>query len=299
MAATGAPETETRKTSETMNTFSIKEKQFGSHKIHLRRKDFNSHYPKEVRAEAILRLSAVFKGRQPLRGFDNPEEEKKYLSGVVDVSPNHPDWDKYTRTYWLEKRIKVPFAGVELEIGTHENGAPIDIESFINYHFAKRHPLVATTENEMNASQQKMFFLYDAKKDMLKKNADVQMSKKADREFIKASDDPKHMRNLLQVLSSNVRVHLLNDANVETALYDLKEKDPKKFLEYALDETLDLKAEISQFIQEGILIKVGASVVHGNDTLADTEEECVKYLRNPKQSGLLNILRTKYKEAIR
>jgi hypothetical protein len=82
-------------------------------------------------------------------------------------------------------------------------------------------------------------------------------------------------------------------------LYDLKEKDPKKFLEYALDETLDLKAEISQFIQEGILIKVGASVVHGNDTLADTEEECVKYLRNPKQSGLLNILRTKYKEAIR
>jgi len=292
----------TRKTpDQIVNTRSslIKEKDFGSHKIHLRRKDFNSHYPKEVRAEAILRLSAVFKGRQPLRGFDNPEEEKKYLTGVLDVSPSHPDWDRYTRNYWLEKRIKVPFAGVEFEIGVHEDGSPIAIEDYINYQFAKRHPLVASSETQMNSSQQMMFYLYDAKKDMLKKNADVQINKKADREFIKSSDDTQRMRNLLQVLSENVRVHLLSDSDVETALYDIKQKDPKRFLEYAMDETLDLKAELSQFIQAGVVVKVGPAVVHGNDTLADTEEECVKYLRSPKQSGLLNILRTKYKEAIR
>lgn len=303
MEATGAPEVQTRKpsgkeiTEKPSAVFS--EKEFGSHKIYLRRKDFNSHYPKEVRAEAILRLSAVFVGRQPLRGFNDPQEEKRYLAGVLDVSPSHVDWDKYARNYWLEKRIKVPFAGVELEIGTHEDGTPINSDDFINYHFAKKHPLVGASEKDMNSDGRKMFYLTDPKKDMIRKNADVQVSKQADREFIKSSDDPQRMRNLLQVLSTNVKVHLMDNSSVETALYDIKLKDPKKFLDAAKDETLDLRAEISGFIQEGILIKIGASLVFGNDTVADTEDECVKVFRNPKNSGLLNVLRTKYKEAIR
>lgn len=69
MEATGAPEAGTRKKAydaveKESQVFQPKE--FGSHKVHIRRKDFDSHYPKEVRAEAVLRISSVFVKRQPL-----------------------------------------------------------------------------------------------------------------------------------------------------------------------------------------------------------------------------------------
>jgi hypothetical protein len=275
----------------------IREKEIGSYNVFVRRKDFDSHYPKEVKAEAILRISSVFVNRQPLRGFTGPEE-KKYLKGLLDVSPDHADWDKYARNYWLEKRIPIGFAGVQLEIGVDENGEPLNINDFINYHFIKKHPLVAPTEEEMKKQKNKMFYIQDPKKDSHKKNAQVQVSKLADREFIKATDDIKRMRNLLQVLSS-FKVHSFDDESIENMLFDIKAKDPKKFLEAATDETLDLRAEIAGFIQESVLIKVGTALVYGNDTVADTEDEAVKVFKNPKNSGLLNILRTKYKEAIR
>jgi hypothetical protein len=300
MEATGAPEAGTRqKAYDAVEKESavFKQKDFGSHKIHVRRKDFDSHYPKEVRAEAVLRISSIFVNRQPLRGFDL-EDEKKYLNGILDVSPSHQDWEKHTRIYWLEKRIPIGFAGQELEIGKNEDGTPIDITDWINYNFIKRHPLVAPSEAEMNRSSVKMFFISDPRKETIRKNASVQISKQADREFIKATDDPKRMANMLTVLTK-APVHTYDKDTIENMLFDIKGSRPQDFLNVAMDETLDLRAEIAGFIQEQILVKVGASLVYGNDTIADTEDDCIRVLKNPKNSGLLNVLRTKYKEAIR
>ena len=58
-----------------------------SKKVYLRRKEINNHLPKEVLAEAVSRLSSVFVNRQPLKGF-SPADEKKYLNGILDVSPD-------------------------------------------------------------------------------------------------------------------------------------------------------------------------------------------------------------------
>ena len=59
-----------------------------SKKVYLRCKEVMNHLPKEVKAEAVLKLSSVFVNRQPLKGF-SAEDEKKYLDGILDNKGRH------------------------------------------------------------------------------------------------------------------------------------------------------------------------------------------------------------------
>ena len=127
-----------------------------SKKVFLRRQDLGGHLPKAVRAEAVMKLSSVYVNRQPLKGFD-PAEEKKYLNGILDVSPDHVDWPKHSKRFWADMTIPVGFTGVELEIGKDDDGKPINVMDFIHYNFALKHPHVAMTEEEMTGNIQKRF----------------------------------------------------------------------------------------------------------------------------------------------
>ena len=85
-----------------------------SKKVTIRQKEVLNHLPKAVRAEAVMKLSSVYVNRQPLKGF-TPAEEKEYMNGILDVSPEHVDWPKHTKNFWAELTIPVGFTGVELE----------------------------------------------------------------------------------------------------------------------------------------------------------------------------------------
>lgn len=271
---------------------------YGSHKVYLRRRPIGGHLPKEVRAEAVTKLSSIFVNRQPLKGFATTEEEKKYLNGILDVNPEDRDWSKFSRRFWAELRIPVGFAGKELEIGLDINGDPLNIMDFISYNFSKRHVLVADTEEEMKRDPKTRFWVMDPKKETNRKNSNVQVAKKADREFIKATEDLDRMKNLLQVLG-NVKVETYDKESIENMLYDIKQSTPKKFLETCLDDNLDIRAEIASFVSSRVINKIGNVHIHGNDTIANSEEEAIIFFKNPKNSGLLNILRSKQREAIR
>ena len=274
----------------------IKESKVGSRKVFLRRKAILGHLPKEVVAEAVVKLGCVFHKRQPLRGFDvDSVEEKKYLIGLLDVGPSDPKWATHVRRYWSEIRIPVPFAGVALEIGFNEDGDPLNTEEYVFYCFAKRHIQVADNEEEMKRDPRKRFYIQDPLRDTKKKNNAVQMGKLADREFIKASDDKKRMKNLLTVLSK-VKTDRMDPETVENLLYDIKDKSPERFLSVAQDKNLDIRAEISEFIQYGVLQKLGNTILNMDETLAQDMDEAIIYLKNPKNSGLLNTLRVKHRE---
>jgi hypothetical protein len=276
----------------------IKESEFGSRKVFLRRKALLNHLPKEVRADAVSKISSVFVGRQPLRGFKvDSDEEKKYLNELMPVGPSDPKWSETVRKYWAELRIPVGFAGKPLEIGKDEDGNPLNPDEYAQYHFALNHPSVADSEEEMMRNSKMKFYIQDPKKEIKNKNNSVQLGKLADREFIKASDNPKRMRNLLRVLGA-YKVQSLDDESVENMLYDIKDKDPKKFLVFAQDENLELRAEISSFIEAGVLQKIGNTILNLDETIAQDEDEAVKVLKNPIKSGLLNTLRARHKELI-
>ena len=265
-----------------------------SKKVFLRRKDLGGHLPQAVRAEAKTKLSSVYVNRQPLKGF-NPTEEKKYLNGILDVSPDHPDWPKHSKLFWAELTIPVGFTGVELEIGKDDDGNPLSIMDFIKYNFALKHPHVSLTKEEMDSEFSKRFYIQDLTRVDKVKNNQIQLKKDADKEFIKISSKLESMKRVLRLMSNN-NPDRMTEEQVENSLYELKNSEPKKFLRIATDKNLSLKAEIEEMVSAGVLRKIGNQVIFIDEVLGDTMDDAVVHLKDKKNSGKLTILRAKLKE---
>ena len=263
-------------------------------KVYLRRKDLDGHLPKAVRAEATMKLSSVFVNRQPLKGFDIADE-KKYMQGILDVSPEHVDWPKHSKRFWADMTIPVGFTGVELEVGVNEDGTPISIMDYLKYKFALKHPHVALTEEEMNKDFGKRFYIQDLTREDKVKNTQIQFKKDADKEFIKLSGNSKNMKRVLRLLS-DTNPDRMTDEQVENALYEIKNSKTKKFLKIAKDKNLEIKAEIEEMVTASVLRKIGNQIIFIDEVLGDTLDNAVVFLKDKKNSGKLTILRAKLKE---
>tara|TARA_R110001592_G_scaffold12936_1_gene60631 strand:+ start:132 stop:944 length:813 start_codon:yes stop_codon:yes gene_type:complete len=265
-----------------------------SKKIYIRRKDLDNHLPKAVRAEATMKLSSVFVNRQPLKGF-SVEDEKKYMQGILDVNPDHVDWPKHSKEFWAELTIPVGFTGVELEVGKNEDGTPISIMDYIKFAFAVKHPHVALTKEEMEENFGKRFYIQDLSREDKVKNNAIQLRKDADKEFIKVSSNASNMKRILRLMS-NSNPDRMTVEQIENSLYEIKNKDPKKFIRIAIDKNLELKAEIEEMVSAGVLRKIGNQIIFIDEVIGDTTQDSVVYLKDKKNSGKLTLLRAKLKE---
>ena len=265
-----------------------------SKKVFLRQKELLNHLPKAVRAEAVMRISSVYVNRQPLKGFD-PEDEKKYMQEVLDVSPDHGDWPRHSKQFWAELTIPVGFTGVELEVGMDDDDNPISIMDYIKYRFALKHPHVAMTKEEMDSTFSKRFYIQDLTRVDKVKNNEIQVKKDADKEFIKISSKVSDMKRVLRLMS-NSNPDRMTDDQIENALYELKSSKPKQFIRIATDKNLTLKAEIEEMVSAGVLRKIGNQIIFIDEVIGDTMSDAVVYLKDKKNSGTLTILRSKLKE---
>jgi hypothetical protein len=265
-----------------------------SKKIFLRRREILNHLPKEVRAEAVTRLSSVYVNRQPLKGFDRTDEAK-YLDGILDVAPTHPDWPKHTKEFWANLAIPVGFTGVELEIGKDADDNPLSVMDYIKYNFALRHPQVGLNKDEMTKSQQLRFYIHDISRDIKKRNVEIQKRKDADKEFIKISASIDSMKRVMRVLSDS-NPDRMSEEQLENALYEIKNTNPMKFVKVCRNSNLTVLAEIRQLISAGVLRKIGNQVIFIDEVIGENNEDAVVYLKDKKNSGQLTIMRAKLKE---
>ena len=241
-----------------------------------------------------MKLSSVYVNRQPLKGI-TPKEEKELMQGILDVSPEHVDWPRYSKKFWAEMTIPVGFTGVELEVGVNEDGSPISIMDYLKYKFALKHPHVALTKEEMDKDFAKRFYIQDLTREDKVKNTQIQFRKDADKEFIKLSSNSKNMKRVLRLLSSS-NPDRMTDEQVENALYEIKNSKTKKFLKIAQDKNLELKAEIEEMVTASVLRKIGNQIIFIDEVLGDTLDDAVVFLKDKKNSGTLTILRAKLKE---
>ena len=265
-------------------------------KIMIRRKEVLNHLPKEIRATAKIKIGSIYVNRQPLKGLDE-HESHRLLSKLLDVPPTHPDWPKAEKNFWASMSLKVPFEGVELDISVDEDtNEPNNLMDYITYKWCQKHRQVAASEEEMKSNPAKKFYIYDPEIDLVKKNAKVKMSKDADREFIKISSDVEKMRRLLRVLSKGSKPDSLSELEVENQLYDIKNSSPDRFLKYSLDKNLDVRAEIEEMIELGVLRTIGNQIIYGDETIGETLTDAIVYFNNKKRSGQINAMRAQLKE---
>lgn len=264
-------------------------------KVFIRRKEVLGFLPKEIRAGAKVTIGSIYVGRQPLKGIEG-EEAHKLLSSILDVPPGHADWPKQEKDFWASMAIKVPFEGKELEIGTDEDGNPDNVMDYITYKWCQKHRQVAGSKEEMDKNPHAKFYIYDPQRDLLKKNAEVKVSKEADKEFIKVSSDLDKMRRLIRLLEKGSNPEKLTNLEVENKLYAIKGKNPSRFLKFALDKDLDLKAEIEEMVSKDVLRKIGNQYIYGDETIGEDIKDTIVYFKNKKNSGSVNAIRAQLKE---
>jgi len=262
-------------------------------KIVILRKEPEGPLPKEIRAESRMYISSVYSNRQPLKGI-SIEEEKKYLNGILDVSPEHVDWPKHIKNYWSEMSIMVGYGGVELDVSTTDDGEPIVIEDWIKYKWILKHPHVALNKDEMIGKMR--FFIKDNQRDLRTANNKIQTLKDADKVFIQVSDNKDDMKRIYRLMA-NDNPDKLSDLEVENRLYALKTESPMKFIRISTDKHLKMKSEIEEMVTQQILRRIGNQVIFQDEILGDTLQDTVIHLSDKKNSGKLTILRAKLKEA--
>jgi len=265
-------------------------------KVIIRRKEVFNHLPKEIRAGAKVRIGSHYVGRQPLKGVEG-EEAKKLLKDIIDVPPNHQDWPKLEKEFWASLYIKVPFEGVELNVTTDEDGNPENPLDYIKYKWCLKHRLVGVTKEEMNQDGRKRFYIYDPQKDLLKKNTLVKVSKEADKEFIKISSKSDQMKMLLRVLSKDSNPDRMTEMEIENALYEIKNQNPARFLKFATDKDLELKSEIAEMVEKDVIRKIGNQHIYEDETIGENLADTIIYFKNKKNSGAVNAMRARLKEA--
>ena len=263
-------------------------------KVIIRPKEVLGCLPKEIRAGAKISIGSIYVGRQPLRGVEG-EESHKLLSKILDVPPGHPDWPKQEKNFWASMTVKVPFEGKELDITVDEEGNPHNTMDYITYQWCKKHRQVADSKEELAKDNSKRFYIYDPQRDLLKKSAKVKIQKEADKEFIKASTDVDKMKRLLRLLSKGTNPDKLSNLEVENNLYELKGKDPVKFLKFVKDKDLDLRAEIEEMVSKDVLRKIGNQYIYGDETIGENITDTIVYFKNKKNSGAVNAIRAQLK----
>ena len=251
-------------------------------KVIIRRKEVLNHLPQEIRAGAKISIGSIYVGRQPLKGVEG-EEADKLLSGILDVPPGHPEWPKQVKNFWASMTVKIPFEGKELDIAVDEDGNPHNVMDYVTYKWCKKHRQVADTKEEMEKGSGKRFYIYDPQRDLLKKSAKVKIQKEADKEFIKASTDVAKMKRLLRLLSKGSSPDKLSNLEVENNLYDIKSKEPAKFLKLVLDKDLDLRAEIEEMVSKDVLRKIGNQYIYGDETIGENITDTIVYFKNKKK----------------
>tara|TARA_R110002074_G_scaffold1263_1_gene7572 strand:+ start:11402 stop:12208 length:807 start_codon:yes stop_codon:yes gene_type:complete len=263
--------------------------------IYIRRKEVLNHLPKEVRAGAKISIGSIYIGRQPLRGVEGKEAEK-LLSQILDVPPGHEHWPKQEKDFWASMTVKVPFEGKELNIAVDEAGNPENAMDFITYKWCLKHRQVADSEAAMKSDGQKRFYIYDPQIDLLKKNTKVKLQKEADKEFIKISSDLNKMRRLLRVLSKGAKPESLTDMEVENQLYDIKNTKATLFLKMSTDKNLDVRAELEEMVEIGVLRTIGNQLIYVDETIGENMTDAIVYFNNKKNSGQVNAMRAQLKE---
>lgn len=264
-------------------------------KIQVRRKEKQNYLPTEVKANAQRVIGSVFKNRRPL-GIENDDLEEELLQDYADIRPDDRDYADKKNDFWKEMRVIVPHDGKVLNISKNEDGDPIETEDFLIYKWLENHPLVAGSREEMNSNSNKEFYLYDPDEEIHNEHKQAEKRKQAYKALIKIDDNEEVKDQLIRLLDDS-NPDKLTDVMKDNKLEEIASTQPKRFLKYAEDKNLAIRAEIEEMVEYGVLRKSGNQYIYMDEVVGDTMDDAIVFFKNERNSQTVLDLRAKLEEA--
>lgn len=147
--------------------------------------------------------------------------------------------------------------------------------------FLTGHKRVATSFDKLDAG--KDYLLINRQAEAVEQNKINKLRRDAIREFDKLSLE--QMRKCLRLFG--VKSDDLSNELVESTLFTLVDKNPKKFFDKWIDnKTKDTEFIIEEAISKGVIRKDKTNYYYGSDMFATSLQEAIAYLDNKKNQDL-------------
>lgn len=147
--------------------------------------------------------------------------------------------------------------------------------------FLSGHKRVATSLDKLTAG--KDYLLINRQAEAIEQNKINKMRRDAIKQFDKLTLD--EMRKCLRLFG--VKSDNLSNELVESTLFNLVDKQPKKFFEKWVDnKSKDTEFLIEEAIAKGVIRKDRTQYYYGSEMLADSLESCIAYLDAKKNQDL-------------
>ena len=264
-----------------------------SRKVVLKRKANATNLPEHVYAEAKRKIGSTFSSNGDSQTGLSFAEQKKYMPQIIGVDAGDINFMKEVKKYFHNMTVTIESTGTDLEVGTDENGEPLNLMDYIRWKFACAHPYVAQDEKEMKSNRGYKYFIYDTKIEKVKQLSGVRKRKEAYKEFIEVTSNVSKMDQLLQVYGYEPKT--MDEAQKEITLEGEVEADPTQFLGYATDKNLEHQAFVNDCLTREVLRKVGNTILNGDVSLGDSMEEAILFIKDKKNSDVLTTLKARLK----
>lgn len=103
---------------------------------------------------------------------------------------------------------------------------------------------------------------------------------------------PEDKRSTLR-LFGKAGLDNVSETMLNAQLYGELKKDPKAFVGTLLDKNLKTKALIQELVEKNVIRRKGNYYIHGEDTIANSTEECVAYFNDKANDSVTLILKSR------
>lgn len=269
-----------------------------SHQVEIKRKSINSaYYKKNVESidEGTWKIGASIRNNTVNRGLSLDEEEK-YLPQIIGIKPSSEHWEKATRDYWNNISVKVPEAGLKLEIGfkykskedadRNQNGTPININDYVLYKYCLEYAHVANHIDLIGASPKIRFYIFDQEEEKKAKTSQFKVRSEAMKLYLETLADRSLVDDILNIYKFDTTKM---DEDEKSMILETKVKDtPESFLLILKDDMLKYKSFVNKCLHSGKLTQVPntETIVFGSDVIGNTIAEAAIYLKSKSATNL-------------
>lgn len=213
-------------------------------------------------APYFTRSGSIYTGLTP--------EDERYYEKALGYEEGHLS---KTSDFWKTFCVRVGAQGLLLDDSIPRQAMIIK--------FLSGHKRVATSLDKLTAG--KDYLLINREAEAVEANKINKLRREAIKEFDKLTLE--QMRKCLRLFG--VKADRMSNELVESTLFSMVDKNPKKFF----DKWVDNKSKETEFILEeaiakGVIRKDKTHYFYGSDMFADSIDEAVAYLDNKKNQDL-------------
>lgn len=266
---------------------------------------------------AFRPIGPYFQGRRTATGLTF-EEQRLLMPELINIEPdNRAEFRKTVQDYFDSILHRVPSEGLKLEVGLEddnlplsESNMPINVRDYVSYRHLKGSPKVAANLEEAESNPIKTFYIVDPE---IVTGETMKLNKLEDEaltNYFKFKDDVIKVDQVLTMLGVNIKEmdsqsKLLKFKSSASKNKDLSEAEQRegftRFIDLCKDPDLGLKYMVQELIGAQVLERVGTAILikESGQKMGDNLRETVFFLKNHKNTRVLNILKAEYQMKVK